>query len=157
MKEIIVVLLSSFKFAMTFPVAIIQFKFGYMETLLWTNVGGFLGILFFAFLSEIIIKAWNKYVHPYFRKRKKPRPPKKLFTPRNRKIARIKSKYGLAGIAAITPFLLSIPVGVFLVIRYFRNEHFKILYLLMANFVWSLIYTLFYSFCQNVIIETWLG
>ena len=48
---ILTILSSSVKFAMTFPLAIMQFKFNFVETILWTNVGGILGIYFFAYLS----------------------------------------------------------------------------------------------------------
>ncbi len=45
---------------MTFPLAVMQFKFNFSETILWTNVGGILGIYFFAFLSEKLIAWWNR-------------------------------------------------------------------------------------------------
>ena len=76
---------------------------------------------------------------------------KKIFTRRNRRIVLIKQKYGLVGIALITPFLLSIPVGVFLVVRYYRTSNTKFLYLIGANLLWSVIYTGFYMFWEDLL------
>ena len=57
------------------------------------------------------------------------------------------------GIALITPFLLSIPVGVFLVVRYYRTSKTKFLYLIAANLLWSVIYTGFYMFWDGLLLK----
>lgn len=148
------ILFSSFKFAATFPLVIIQFEFSFMETILWTNVGGLAGIYFFAFLSEKLLSWWNR---TFRRSNKKNlddhQQQKKVFTRRNRRIVRVKQKYGLIGIALITPFLLSIPVGVFLVVRYYRTSRTKFLYLIAANLLWSIIYTAFYMFWEELLLK----
>ncbi|RLD72117.1 MAG: hypothetical protein DRI98_03075 [Bacteroidetes bacterium] len=145
---------SSFKFAATFPLVIIQFDFSFFECILWTNVGGIIGICFFAFLSERLIAWWKRI----FRRSNRPiledeQQVKKKFTKRNRRIVRVKQKYGLIGIAMITPFLLSIPVGVFLVVRYYHTSKSRFLYLIAANFIWSVIYTAFYMFWEELLIK----
>jgi len=48
---LLTILFSSVKFAMTFPVAVMQFEFSFFETILWTNMGGILGIYFLASCS----------------------------------------------------------------------------------------------------------
>jgi hypothetical protein len=125
-----------------------------METILWTNVGGLAGIYFFAFLSEKLLSWWNR---TFRRSNKKNlddhQQQKKVFTRRNRRIVRVKQKYGLIGIALITPFLLSIPVGVFLVVRYYRTSRTKFLYLIAANLLWSIIYTAFYMFWEELLLK----
>lgn len=151
---ILTILFSSFKFAATFPLVIIQFEFSFAETILWTNVGGILGIYFFAFLSEKLLAWWKRT----FRRSNRhiledEQQNKKIFTRRNRRIVRIKQKYGLAGIALITPFLLSIPVGVFLVVRYYRTSKTKFLYLIASNTIWSVIYTGFYMFWEGLLLN----
>ena len=78
---------------------------------------------------------------------------KKIVTKKNRRIIRIKQRYGLIGIALSTPFLLSIPVGTFLVVRYYRASKFKFAYLIASNIVWSVIYTLFYTFWDGVLFK----
>jgi hypothetical protein len=149
---LITILSSSVKFAMTFPLAILQFKFNFLETLLWTNVGGVLGIYFFAYLSEKLIAWWNRT----FRKSlpaaaRTGSGNKKAFTKKNRRIVRIKQQYGLLGIALSTPFLLSIPVGTFLVVRYYRHTRTRFLYLIGSNVFWSVIYTVFYMFWDDLL------
>lgn len=151
MIEIIFTILSSsVKFAMTFPLAVLQFNFGFAECILWTNLGGLLGIYFFAYLSDKLIIWWrNKFVV-----RRKPHKTegqqKKVFTKRNRRIVRIKQRYGLIGIALITPLLLSIPLGTFLMIRYYPRSRFGIVALICSNILWSVIYTAFYIFWDGV-------
>lgn len=131
---------------MTFPLAVMQFQFTFLETLLWTNVGGILGIYFFAFLSGKIIAWWRRTF------RKKPTE-KKVFTRKNRRIVRIKQQYGMIGIAVSTPFLLSIPVGTFLMVRYYRARKARFLYLIISNIAWSVIYTSFYMFWDILLLR----
>lgn len=142
---LLTILFSSFKFAATFPLVIVKFEFSFAETILWTNVGGIAGIYFFAFLSGKLL-AWWKRTFGKSRRNilEDEQQVKKIFTRRNRRIVHIKQKYGLIGIALSTPFLLSIPVGVFLVVRYYRSSRIKFLYLIVSNLLWSVIYTGFY-------------
>ena len=149
---ILTILFSSFKFAATFPLVIVQFEFSFAETILWTNVGGIAGIYFFAFLSGKLLSWWKRIFRRSNRKLlSDEQQVKKIFTRRTRRIVRIKQKYGLVGIALITPFLLSIPVGVFLVVRYYRTSNTKFLYLIGANLLWSVIYTGFYMFWEDLL------
>jgi len=151
---LLTILFSSFKFAATFPLVIIQFEFSFVETILWTNVGGAAGIYFFAFLSEKLISWWKRTFRRSNRKiLEDEQQVKRIFTRRNRRIVRTKMNYGLIGIAIITPFLLSIPVGVFLVVRYYRTSKHKFLYLMAANLIWSLIYTGFYMFWDELLLK----
>lgn len=150
MAEIIITILSSaVKFAMTFPLAIMQFRFSFLETLLWTNVGGILGIYFFAYLADRLLRWWRRTFHP----RRKKSADRKAFSSRSRRMVRIKQRYGLPGIAFTTPLLLSIPVGVFLVVRYYRNSTWKYPSLIASNILWSVLYTLFYMFWKDLLFK----
>ncbi len=149
---LLTIFFSSFKFAATFPLVILQFEFSFAETILWTNLGGIAGIYFFAFLSEKLITWWNRTFR--ISKRKAPEDElkgKKIFTKKNRRIVRVRQKFGLPGIAFVTPLLLSIPVGVFLVVRYYNNSKIKFFYLIFSNLIWSLSYTAFYMFWNGLI------
>ena len=151
---LLTVFFSSFKFAATFPLVIIQFKFNFVECILWTNVGGIAGIYFFAFLAAKLLAWWKRKFRRSNRKiLSDEQQVKKIFTRRNRRIVRIKQKYGLIGIAMITPFLLSIPVGVFLVVRYYHSTKSKFFYLIAANLIWSVIYTGFYMFWEDLLLK----
>jgi len=144
---------------MTFPLAILEYKMGVLNTILYTNLGGLLGILVFCFLSEQLIFLWRNYIifllKKVFKSTNHESSGRKIFTRRNRRIIRIKTRYGLPGIAFVTPVLLSIPIGAFLVMRYFGNKPNKLIYLAGANFIWSLLYTFFYVFCYEFYVE-WL-
>lgn len=135
---------------MTFPLAILEYKMGIIQTVLWTNTGGLAGIFLFGFLSDQLIFFWDKKLLPWLNyrllKRKIPLRKRKTFSRRNRRIVRIKTRYGLPGIAFITPLLLSIPVGVFLTERFFGKKKLRFSWLVLSNFVWSFIYAGFYRF-----------
>lgn len=150
---LLTILSSSVKFAMTFPLAVMQFKFSFTETILWTNAGGMLGIYFFAYLSDKLILWWHRTFGEKIKSRKPLKKSKKIFTKKNRRIIRIKQRYGLMGIALITPLLLSIPVGTFLMVRYYQTSRYKYAYLIASNLIWSVIYTIFYIFFDEVLIR----
>lgn len=138
MKELVVILSSTWKFAATFPVAIYLFHMSFFETILYTNIGGLVGIIVFTMVSKGIIKLFTFLLPVRFRDRKKP---KKVFTKRNRWLVLLKTKYGLPGIVILTPVILSIPVGVFLNTKYYGHKKISYLYLFLGQVVWSIIYT----------------
>ena len=151
---LLTILFSAFKFAVTFPLVIMQFEFSFWECILWTNVGGILGVYFFAFLSGRLIRWWNRtFKRPRKHGVHKEEQAKKIFSKKNRRIVRIKQQYGLIGIVIATPILLSIPVGAFLVVRYYRNSKAKFFYLIASILLWSIIYTAFYMFWEEVIFK----
>ena len=151
---LVTIFFASFKFALTFPLAILEFGFSFFETLLWMNIGGLLGIYFFALLSEGLNQLLNRILLKLRNSGKKSNPlkrRKKVFTKRNRRIIRIKQKYGFAGIVITTPLLLSIPVGAFLVVRYYPRKRGKFMALVLSNVLWSLVYIPFYMFWKEAI------
>lgn len=148
MKELIVIVSCTWKFAATFPVAVYLFKMSFLETVLYTNIGGFIGIIVFALASKGIIHLCDHVFPLLFRRKKKP---KKIFTKRNRRIIRFKTKYGLPGIVLLTHILLSIPIGVFLVTKYYGSKKVNYLYLALGQLAWSLIYTFVYTEINDVI------
>ncbi len=157
MDRLIIVLLSSFKFAATFPLAVARLS--YAETLLWTNIGGTLGIFFFSGLSKIILDFWQRswFINKVFPKRKKSHQ-KKIFTKRSRRLIKIKSKYGFTGIVVLNPVILSIPVAAFLVTRYYRHIRYKYFYLILGLLGWSLIYTVVYEFLyEKLMSQPWIN
>ena len=140
MKEATIIFFGSWKFAATFPVAIFGLQMTPLETILYINLGGIIGVILFAKFWEVIIAVWNKL----FPARKKVKKPRKVFTKRNRRIINLKSKYGLAGIVVLNPILLSIPIASFLVAKYYGNSMKNLSYLIVGQVGWSLIYTFFY-------------
>lgn len=136
LQILLVVILSATKF-LTAPITSLNIGFGYLETLIITSVGGLIGVTFFFYLSSaimtLIARMSDKTV------KKKATKPKRKFTWKNKLIVHVKREYGLIGLAALTPTILSIPVGTFLAARYFRNPRMVITYLSASVIVWSVI------------------
>jgi|SRR6056297_947182 len=152
MKELFIILSSTWKFAATFPVAVIIMKMSFIETLIFTNLGGILGVIIFVFISKLVIRAWNKYISP---KRKtvtditSEKNSNKTFTKRNKRIIVLKKKYGLPGIVILNPVLLSIPVSAFLISKYYGKKFRNYCWLIVGQLAWSLVYTYFYTFLYD--------
>lgn len=142
MEILTVIFFGTFKFALTFPLAIYSLQFRFWETFLWINVGGILGVYFFAYLFAYLIRIWNR-LFPGAAANRKNRE-RKVFCKRNRRIVAIKKKYGMTGIALLNPVILSIPIGVFLMVKYYPRNKAKLGYLITGQIVWSLLYCLFY-------------
>jgi hypothetical protein len=148
MKELTIIFFCTFKFAAAFPVAIYLAKMTPLETLLYTNTGGILGTFIFMYLSEFIIRMYNKY-WPQRLKRNKRK--KQVFTKINRRIVRIKTKYGPWGIVILNPVLLSIPLGSFLMVKYYGLKMKNMLWLIAGQVVWSLVYVLFLFYVKMML------
>ncbi len=136
LQILLVVILSATKF-LTAPITSLNIGFGYLETLLITTIGGLVGVFFFFYLSSAIMLLISKFNSS--NGKKKPSKPKKKFTWKNKMIIHIKREYGLIGLAALTPTLLSIPLGTFLAARYFPDARKVIFYLSASVVVWSVI------------------
>jgi len=146
MKALIVMVSSTWKFAATFPVAVYLLKMSFFETILFTNIGGLAGIIIFSLFSKSLINLYDTYWPRQNKKRTV-----NLFSRRNRRIILLKNKLGLPGIVIFTPVLLSIPVGAFLITKYFGRRKICYLYLLAGQITWSFIYTFLFTKVNTVI------
>jgi hypothetical protein len=144
MKELTIVFFCSWKFALTFPVAVYGMKFSFFKTLIYTNLGGIAGILFFTYLSDILINLWLRYIKSKNYNFHKPDKP--IFTKRRRRFIQIKTKYGFPGIVILNPIILSIPISSFLVVKYYGKRLKNVLWLFVGQISWSVFYTIFYFF-----------
>ena len=148
MKELTIIFFCSWKFAATFPVAIYIMKMSFAETLIYSNIGGIAGTLVSVYLSGILLKCWDKYWPRKLRLTQKKR---KVFTKRNRWFVRLKSTYGLFGIVTLSPVLLSIPLGSFLMVKYYGNKKSNIIWLITGQVFWSVVYTFFYTRVKMIV------
>jgi len=143
LETIIAALLASFKFAITVPFFVIKQEYTFSESMIFGVSSGTFGIIAFMFLSSGLLQAWNWFKRKTgLFKRKKPR---KVFSKKSRRWVKVKTKFGLFGIAALTPILLSIPIGCFIAMRYYKNKKKVFLYLFLAVVAWSLIFATFGS------------
>lgn len=170
-KFIQVVLLSSVKFVAGPPFAYYEnsYDFGFTETILSCVLGGMLGVMVFTYLTKPILNAekwvvrnskrlWNNLSKPTGRF-SRPRADidadveihydyiesseikRKVFTRRNRRIVRIWKSFGLAGIALITPVILSIPIGTVIANSLVANKRRVIAYMFISILFWSFLMT----------------
>ena len=165
-KILLVILLSSVKFVAGPPFAYADqhYNFSFLETVTYSVIGGMLGVIIFTFFSEQVILFWHWLKNKFkkaFRKKEifsepvadidtpveihyeyvTSIPKKKIFTARNRKVVKIWVKYGLVGIAFLTPVFLSIPIGTVLANSLVSNRKKIILYMFVSILFWSLTIT----------------
>jgi hypothetical protein len=157
----LVIALSSVKF-IGGPTLAFHYKFNFVETVFYTVAGGMLGVIIFSFFSDWLVLAWERIRSMFLTENNKarnsfdpegkvvinginvkatPERKKKIFTRKNRWLVKLRRKYGLIGIAALTPVILSIPVGSFIAERLARDRKKVILYMFISILAWSLILT----------------
>lgn len=111
------------------PLSVLKYDFNFIQTLLFTVVGGVLSVLVFSFLSDKIYKLIKKRRQNKVKKRSM------------KKVLAIKTarKYGLFGIAFLTPIFLSIPIGTYLALHFFPEKKKTIPILITSVVAWSLV------------------
>lgn len=139
LKILIVISLSGLKFMIAIPLAVIQYDFNFLQTLLYSLSGGIIGVFIFSLLNDKI-----KILFP-----KK----KKIKTQRKRGIKEVITiktarKYGVYGIAAITPVLLSIPIGTIIALRLFPEKRKTVRVLMSSVVIWSIILSVVLTSCS---------
>jgi len=140
-ETVLAALVASFKFALTVPFYVISQEYTFLESLIFGVSSGTFGVIVFMFLSNGLLRFWNWFkLKTGLFKRKKPR---KVFTKKNRRFVRLKSKFGLFGIAFLSPLVISIPIGCFIAMRYYKNKKKIFLYLFLSVVFWSLIFATF--------------
>jgi uncharacterized membrane protein len=129
-----VFLLSTVKFVLGSVPLALGFKFPFLKAFLTNTAGGFLGVTIFVNTSDFLIKKLEK------RKKEKHKitPFKKKFTRTNKIIVKAKRRFGLIGIAFLTPLLLSIPLGSFVAMRYFKDKKKVLFYLFGSVVFWAI-------------------
>lgn len=142
LKVISVIGMSGLKFVAGPVLAIVTYKFTFLQSLLFTVLGGVAGVFFFVLLSEQVLKLFRRI---FIQKKGV----KKIFTWKNKLIVKTVRSFGLLGLAVITPAVLSIPVGVFLAVRYFSNRRQIITYFSISVVCWSLIFSCVLTLMQS--------
>jgi hypothetical protein len=106
-------------------------------------IGGIIGIVLFTYLGGYM----QDYLVKTFPKRFGRR-----FTSSNRFLVRIKQKFGLGGIAALTPIVLSIPVGILFALALTHDKKKIMISMLLSMFFWATVLFLpYYLFNINVV------
>lgn len=145
LKYLTVAFASMFKFLIG-PVMGYGFGLSFMESFIFTLVGMMSSVLIFSILGK-----WLKEkILVRFQKNKK------RFTPKNRMRVRIWRKYGLTGIAFLTPLVLTPIVGTLISAHF--GEHWRkiFIYMLISAVFWGLICISILYIFGDVVLH-WIG
>ncbi|MCK6639885.1 MAG: hypothetical protein L6Q81_07340 [Bacteroidia bacterium] len=143
LKIVEVALISSVKFLFA-PFEAERQGMGFAQAFGVTTTGGAVGILVFYYAGSAIAAWWSNNVakvKSFFTRR-----PitdftgenKRVMTRTNKRVVWIKQKFGLVGIAFVTPCLISIPIGTLVAVAFYRKRKPVILYLMISLLLWSL-------------------
>ena len=124
------------------PAVIAIYKSNYLLALASSCTGAVFGSIVFTYLFAGILKWWDKLKEGMFTSKH----PKKTFTKFNRRVIRIKHRFGLTGIAILTPIFLSIPIGAFLAERFYKDKKKVIIYLSISAISWCFVLYFIYLF-----------
>jgi hypothetical protein len=130
---------SMFKFILG-PVYGAAAELTFFETFIFSFLGMMTTVTIFTFLGDSL----REKMVAFFRK------DKKLFTPRNRKLVSIWNKYGVIGVAFLTPLFLS-PIGGAIIANSFGGSKKRILgYMAASACFWGITYTVIFEFFGNI-------
>lgn len=112
------------------------FNFHPLETFIVVFVGGMLGVAFYTFFGTRI-RNWNK-------KRRKGNPKFVIKTQKNfrraRRIMRLWHRFGIWGIAALTPPVLSPPIGTFIAVAFRESTHRILVFMGISMAIWAALF-----------------
>lgn len=141
-KYLSVIAISMVKFAGG-PLTGLALQLGWIETAICSVIGMMITVLLIVFSSDFIQKMWRKF----FPKKEEA----KKFTKMNRLAVKTRRKFGLIGIAFLTPLLFT-PIGGTAIAMAFRYEKSEILIqMLISAVIWAIVQTLFFFFVKDLI------
>jgi len=135
-KIISLFLLTSVKFVIGVPATFTALKMNFFELLIFASLAGIFGVACFVFLSDWLFKIWDMLRMRYFPKKEKAK--KVVFSKNSRRFVSFVRKYGLIGLALLTPTLISIPVGTILARKLFPNRWKVFVYISGSVVLWAL-------------------
>lgn len=153
LKIVEVFLFATVKYAFTFPFALL-IGLNFAQTLIAVTLGGIAGFYFFYHFSSFAIKHIH-YVKTFLRRhlplsfRLKYRKlmiwrmkitGEQVFTKRNRFIVNFRRKFGLPGIIVLSPVVLSLPIGAFLLNKYYPKHKFALSYMVLSILSWTAVF-----------------
>ncbi|MGB3465112.1 MAG: hypothetical protein WBA74_07575 [Cyclobacteriaceae bacterium] len=131
LKYLTVIGLSTFKFVGG-PLSGISFGFNIVVTSLLTFTGMMISVVAFTGFNKPIQAFTKKYLR---------RKDRKVFSSKSRRFVTIWNKYGLKGVAFLTPILLT-PIGGTVLANTFSDDKEKIIrFMAISGFFWSFVIT----------------
>ncbi len=107
--------------------------FNFWQSISLAIFGGMLGVIVFSYFGDALKNAWQR-IFP-----NKNQPDKIRMTKMKRAIVRVRKSYGLAGIAFLTPIILTVPVGAMLASTFYKNKLQVFAYMFAAFTFWSVL------------------
>lgn len=139
-KNFYLLIIGATKFMFTTTTAKVA-GLNFYEAFFVTALGGIMGYFFFYYLFDGVIRLYNHIYHHY-RNPNKPQKAKKIVPYKKRKkYVKWVRHYGYWGLIVFTPCFISIPLGAFLLRRYFPHRRGKDLIVTFAIIIWATIYT----------------
>ena len=121
---------SAFKFILG-PVTGYFLELSQLETIITTVLGMMATVIIIAYAGSSLR---DRVLRLFFRKRR-------IFSPRNRKVVKIWRKYGVWGVAFLTPLLFSPPIGAAIAVS-FGEKKMKIFSSMLASAIfWGIFFT----------------
>ncbi len=156
-KHLEIAIISSVKFLFASPISYL-YGFTYIQTVITTAIGGIFGVFVFFSFSGWFLKKYKDFTELIYNFFSIPfmsdtvnsfsevKSKKKLFTKKSRLLAKVKINFGYLGLIAFTPVFLSIPLGAFLIKRYYSKEKNTLFYLTVSVVVWSFVLSTVFVF-----------
>ena len=155
-KIIQVFLLATVKYVLTFPYAV-MIGLNFEQTLISVTLGGLAGFFFFYHFSGFALRQFHhvktfvwkhspRYVRFKYRQLcawRKRVTGEKVFTKTNRFIVKFRTKYGLIGIIIASPVILSLPIGAFLLNKYYPKDKLVMPYMIISILSWAAVFVAF--------------
>ena len=130
------------------PSVAYYFGLNFTQSFIITTAGGLCGTFAFAFLGEVLRRKWRSFIClfaiPFSKMSYKEmvNKPSRRFSASKRIIVKIKQKFGLAGLAFVTPIIISIPVGTVIGMHMYSQKRKVLLALCISLVLWSVIINL---------------
>jgi hypothetical protein len=156
LKIINVFLLATIKYVLTFPYALL-IGLNFEQTLIVVTLGGIIGFLFFYYLTGFAIKHVHliksflrRHLPPIFYLKyrqlvnwRKKITGERVFSKKNRMIVWFRAKLGLPGILILSPVILSLPLGAFLLNKYYSKSKFVMPFMVLSILSWTVVFVAF--------------
>jgi hypothetical protein len=121
------------------PLVGLGLKLHWVETAICTTIGMMLTVSIVMFLGEFIGKVF------------KSKKPQKRFTKTKRFAVKIRSKFGLMGIAAFTPLIFTPIGGAALAIAFKYSKSAIFINMLVSAIVWAILQSVFFYFIWGLV------
>lgn len=163
-KIIQVFLLATVKFVLTFPYALL-IGLNFQQTLISVTLGGIVGFYFFYHFSGFAIRQFHhvktflwkhsshsvRYKYRQLMAWRKRMTGEKVFNRRTRFIVKFRAKYGMIGIIVASPILLSLPIGAYLLNKYYPKHKMAMSYMILSILSWAAVFVAFAIIFPNLV------